>query len=274
MTSKYRPNPGDREFALPLRLPLLKADVDGWAALLGITRAEIVVGADLGIIADFNALKSDTFDPGLVHPLIRRFYTSTSAMRMEVVLRWANRFVGRAYGGFSGFFQQLAPPSRDLYSWTPMTSEVVDAPGVAGPLGARLWRRSVGTPPEPFYLAVIRPYIGARRGGGTCTQLHALFGYLFGHISVVFEIHNHDGDGLALTSLPQDVTGVDSGMWLCPVIGRKTLVSRVPYSGGERVGLTLEEGLGAGAPLIHGIHHAYATGGRRVFELNYRIAQK
>jgi hypothetical protein len=79
----------DLPFVVPLSEATKHVGVDY------LERYARVVGAryahspdDIGIVADFDELAGPTFDPNLVHPLIREFYEHTSRFKLSIVPEW------------------------------------------------------------------------------------------------------------------------------------------------------------------------------------------
>ncbi|MBV9487587.1 MAG: hypothetical protein JO246_16265 [Frankiaceae bacterium] len=119
----------------------------GWvdqeaAAIGGRTRT----GPDLGVLPDFTALASSTFNPALVHPLIVDFYEHTSRWQLDLWSEWcpfAWPFGWLLTAMWSHRLQQLSLPMRPLdVSWG-MDSEVVHLHGPDDRVLGAAWLRTM-----------------------------------------------------------------------------------------------------------------------------------
>lgn len=261
-------------YAIPLHVRSLRMGRTAWELLLATHRGRLPApGQPIGLIAELDACRSDTFDPTELHPLLRGFYTETSEFAFQVTreIRGAFRPFARLYHLVSSAVEQLAPGDADSASFVPMDSHLATADlGAHGGLGARIWRRVIGTERRPFYTAVVRPYLGPRRGGGTVTHLHCMFPYLFGHLAVVLEFVPTPGGGLRATSRPADGEGLETGTYV-HIAGPRPIWRRVPGAGGERLDFRVEEG--RSTRWIRAEHTA-SLAGRDAMRLGYVIQRR
>ena len=90
---------------------------------------EVRRGAGIrGLLSDFSALRSRSFDPAAVHPSVAAFYEQTSSYQMDAWAEWCGPF--RPFGGllaalFSRRLQQLNVPLSALDTSRGITSEVL-----------------------------------------------------------------------------------------------------------------------------------------------------
>lgn len=110
---------------------------------------EVRRNARAGLVADFEQLRSDDFDPSRVHSSVTAFYCETSAYEMDAWSEWCGPF--RPFGSmlallFSRRLQQLNVPISALDTSRGITSEVIQ---LVEPDGAVRWtawvRELVGT---------------------------------------------------------------------------------------------------------------------------------
>jgi hypothetical protein len=102
---------------------------------------------DAGLLADFDALRGDGFDPAAVRPEVRDFYEHTSCYRLEAwseapvstrLFLWAlTRFVSRR-------MEQLNFPVSSLELAGGMESDILPMVDAAGRRGYTGWLRRLG----------------------------------------------------------------------------------------------------------------------------------
>jgi hypothetical protein len=123
---------------------------------------------DVGILASLDSLEGPTFDPGLVHPLIREFYEHTSRFRLSIIPEWRSwmkpgyelfkRLVARPLG-------QAAIPSNIEEAQRGMVS-TIDTIALEGTeeIDIRGWIRTFADSGKPIYVGIYTTFRHDDRG--------------------------------------------------------------------------------------------------------------
>jgi hypothetical protein len=114
-----------------LQAPVGKVDGIGkhfFAELAIESDLELQGGGERGLLPDFAALRSSSFEPAAIHPVVIRFYERTSQYDLDAWSEWCGAF--RPFGWllaalFSRRLQQLNVPLSALDTSRGVTSEIV-----------------------------------------------------------------------------------------------------------------------------------------------------
>ncbi|MDQ7993908.1 MAG: hypothetical protein AAGC63_12435 [Propionicimonas sp.] len=188
-----------------LAAPIHDAPVVGedWIAAtvtaLGGVRVE---DAGQGLLPDLAVLDGPGFDAAAVHPLIRDFYQTTAAWRMDVWTGWAPPFA--LFGGlvtslFGRRVRQLALPIRPLEVSRGLTSRVVALLDADGRQYAAAWLRTLRATGDVVFSGC---YKTATLPGATGRSVHVSFPLEHGNVQVFLRPANRPGGGLVLSSPP------------------------------------------------------------------------
>jgi hypothetical protein len=220
-----------------------------------------------GLVPAFRALRSDSFDPGQVDPLIVDFYEHTADFAMKVDGAFTPLFEGPAsvlYRPLASLVEQL-----DVPDFQPgVTRDMVSQFGFIEPAQAspsRIWIRSMKDTGAIFYVGAVHDSIAETNG-----RRHAYITMVFplprANLAVMLKLENAGGDGFRMTTDPEGPT--DAGTYL--VRPGPTTVSWIEVPGAKEeftFGVTT---LG-GRRCIVGQHDAYWLG-QKAFSLTYHIA--
>ncbi|WP_433058999.1 hypothetical protein [Dactylosporangium sp. CS-033363] len=123
--------------------------------------------ADIGIVADLDALKGPEFDPAGVDPLVREFYEHTTRFTLDIVPRWRawvrpgyllyRTLVARPLG-------QANVPMNLREAQRGMHSRIDTITGDDGVVSTRGWIRSFAHNGEPIYVGIYTTYRHGDRG--------------------------------------------------------------------------------------------------------------
>lgn len=153
---------------------------------------------DVGIVADFDDLAGPTFDPSLVHPLVREFYEHTSRFKLSITPEWKRwmRLPYRIYrstvaqrlGQANAPFEQ-EEVQEGVVSWIDTID--IDNDGVAD---FRAWIRAYENG-EPLYVGIY-----TTRRIEDATYVSVGFPLPSGNFTATLLPTNHRDDGLLLSS--------------------------------------------------------------------------
>ena len=216
---------------------------------------------DVGILASLDALQGPTFDPALVHPLIREFYEHTSRFGLSIIPEWRTwmkpvyelfkRVVAEPLG-------QAAIPSNIEEAQRGMVSTIDTISLEGDDIDIRGWIRTFADSGKPIYVGI---YTSFRHEGR-------------GYVSVGFPIpssnftatllpHNVGGDGLLLTS-KSDLEF--PGHYLSAVEGDALTVLKL-LAFQERIHVHVDDG-------ELKTEHSFSLAGQRFLTLHYEIARR
>lgn len=237
------------------------ADTPWLKAPIGATRRVGVawLGADpphaRGLIDDFDALASEKFDPSKVSPEVRRFYTETSAYRMDLWARWSffagigARLIRAAH---AEHLDQLRLPIDVMDAATGVTSDVYELDGES------VWLRRYQDSQRVIYAGVY----AVSSPAGQPPMVKVAFPLPNGNVVVLLRPENSDNGALRLVS--QGKRFGEAGMYL--TVGRGGAVVDARRSPITELFTVYE---GAGGELR--TDHVLAMYGYRLARLHYRI---
>jgi hypothetical protein len=192
---------------------------------------------DIGIIATLDDLVGPTFDPGVVHPLVREFYEHTSRFHLRIVPEW-KRWMRLPYLAYRELVAKPLGQANAPFNQTEVQDGVVswiDTIDVDrdGTIDFRAWVRAYRGGTEPLYVGV---YTVQRVDG-------------VGYVSVGFPlpagsftatlVPRNRGDGLLLAS---DGDGDVSGHYLSVIEESGDLTVLELRSFGEEIEVLVAEG--------------------------------
>lgn len=153
---------------------------------------------DIGIVANFDVLAGPTFDPALVHPLVREFYEHTSRFKLSITPEWKRwmRLPYRIYrttvaerlGQANAPFEQ-EEVQEGVVSWIDTID--IDNDGVAD---FRAWVRAYESG-EPLYVGIY-----TTQQIEDATYVSVGFPLPSGNFTATLLPTNNRGDGLLLSS--------------------------------------------------------------------------
>jgi hypothetical protein len=149
---------------------------------------------DVGILASLDSLAGPTFDPALVHPLIREFYEHTSRFKLSIVPEW-RQWMKPVYEVFKRAVAeplgQAAIPSNIEEAQRGMVSTIdtIDLDGDEE-IDIRGWIRTFADSGKPIYVGIYTTFRHEDRG----------------YVSVGFPIPSAN---FTATLLPRNVGGHD-----------------------------------------------------------------
>lgn len=219
--------------------------------------------ADVGIVADLDALAGPRFDPASVDPLVREFYEHTTRFTLDIVPQWRawvrpgyllyRTLVARPLG-------QANVPMNQREALRGMHSRIDTISDPDGAVSVRGWIRSFAHTGEPIYVGVYTTY---RHEGQ-------------GYVSVGFPLPQANftatlaplprpGGGLRLTSRAGDG---QTGHYLSHIdAGSRELTTLAVHGFAEELDVYVEDGeLRA--------DHAFALFGLPFLTLRYRMSRK
>ena len=154
-----------------------------------------------GLIPDFNALASASFDPARVHPRIRDFYERTHAHRLDT---WATTYFPARLAlwalvtTISRRVAQLNFPIDGLATAHGMTSEIILLKTADGTIRYTGWFRKLRKDSiviyTGFYMTERPPH-----AGGPCVKV--VFPMPNGNATVILRPANDGGSGMSLQSI-------------------------------------------------------------------------
>lgn len=223
-------------------------------------------GTDTGLMASLDDVRSDRFDPDLVHPVIREFYEHTSRFDMNVEIWW-NPLV-KPFGVLYQWIiarqmRNLIIPLDnesldDLDSWL----ELVDFESDGKP-DVRCWVRVLKDSRVPVYVGAYKTYKSQVDGFGA-SYISVAFPIPLGTLTTVLTPLNWTGDGLTLTTM--DPRSSEAGVYV--VFPHQNSFSMAPAFGlSERFRLKAK---GRKKPRIEVVHDCYWLG-TRAFRMHYKI---
>ncbi len=125
--------------------------------------------ADVGIVADLDALAGPEFDPSQVDPRVREFYEHTTRFTLDIVPEW--RLWVRP--GYLLYRNLLARPlgqasvpmnQRETQRGIRSRIDTISTPGHDDMIAVRGWIRSFADTDEPIYIGVYTTYRHEERG--------------------------------------------------------------------------------------------------------------
>lgn len=185
-------------------------------------RAGIAVpGSDpAGEMDDFDAYARAGFDPGAVHPEVRRFYERTGEYELRYRTRWHRgfRLGARVAARVTSRVEQLNLPGPGAMRWRRLRSRFVDVDPDADPRReARAWVR---TDPETGAAVFVAVYATHERDGETFNNIAVpLPG---GNLSTVLRMTGRPDGGVELTASGPG----DPGLYLVTPVGGFALPMR------------------------------------------------
>lgn len=221
-----------------------------------------------GLVPAFHALRSDSFDPDQVDPVIVDFYERTADFSMKV----GGAFTRLFRGGTRLFYHPLARwmEQLDVPDFHPGTSrEMASQFGfIEADRGSpsRIWIRTMKDTGAVFYVGAVHDSIVE-----TAQRKHAYITMVFplprSNLAVMLRLENLPDGGFRMTTNPSEPT--DAGTYL--VVPGPSSVSWVQVPGADEH-FTFRVVRRAGASLIEGTHEAYWLG-QKAFTLDYHIAR-
>src|SRR5512133_3726832 len=154
---------------------------------------------DVGILASLDALRGPTFDPDLVHPLIREFYEHTSRFKLSIVPEW-RRWMKPAYELFKRVVAEpLGPatiPSNIAEAQRGMVSTIdtIDLDGDEV-IDIRGWIRTFADSGKPIYVGIYTSFRHDGRG-----YVSVGFPIPSSNFTATLEPRNEGASDLVLTS--------------------------------------------------------------------------
>lgn len=186
-------------------------------------------GVEAGLMESFDELASDTFQPQLVHPLIREFYEHTSLFDMDVKIEW-NTIVlpfGIAYQHLIArqMDNLVIPLSNEelkgLDSWLELID--IESDGISD---FRCWVRVTHDSRVPVYVGAYKTY-RSQVDDVKSAYVSVAFPIPGGNMTTVLVPLNWNGDGLELTTL--DTRSSEAGVYF--VFPHQRSFSMVPALG-------------------------------------------
>jgi hypothetical protein len=213
----------------------------------------------VALMRDFDGLRSDTFEPACVHPMLRRFYATAERHHLTVEwLRWERWALplSAVYVPLARRLGNLCVPAR-IDRGARMSSSV-QALSLADGGDSRRWVRTFTGTASTFYVAALRTWVDEN---GTATYWSMTFPQPGLNLLVLRRVAN-DGDGIVVSSRGGGAAGT-------------YLIIERPGAGRSFVALpgppTVEElHFRVADNSIIGLHEDF-IGKRRAFALQYRI---
>jgi hypothetical protein len=223
-------------------------------------------GTPAGLMESFAALKSDDFDPALVHPLIHQFYEETTKFDMKVEIHW-NPLVkpfGFAYQWLIARQMDALIIPLDNESMTDLDAwlELIDVDNDQH-ADIRCWVRVLKTSRVPVYVGAYKTY-KSRVDGRDATYVSVAFPIPYGSVTTVLSPQNSNGNSLVLTS--HNLRSSESGVYF--VFPHERSFSMMPALGlSEHFHLEVPA---SAEPLIKVQHDCYWLG-VPAFQMKYTI---
>jgi hypothetical protein len=123
---------------------------------------------DVGIVASFDELAGDQFDPAGVDPRVREFYEHTTRFALDIVPEW-RLWVRPGYLLYRTLLArplgQANVPMNQRETQRGVRSRIdTISPEPGGPISIRGWIRSFADTDEPIYVGIYTTYRHAGRG--------------------------------------------------------------------------------------------------------------
>lgn len=217
-----------------------------------------------GLISDFGALASPTFDPDRVHPKIRDFYERTSCYRLDT---WAQTYFPARIAlwllvvTISRRVKQLNFPLDGLETAHGMTSEIILLRAPDGRVRYTGWFRKLRRSQEVIYTGF---YLTERLPHAEGLHVKVVFPMPNGNATVLLRPENDEGSGFDLVSVGRRMG--DAGFYRVQKFGSVLRVWRI-RSLHERFHLFVDEDGGAHC------EHAIRFLGLPVLTLHYRMRE-
>ena len=215
---------------------------------------------DVGILASLDALAGPTFDPALIHPLIREFYEHTSRFKLSIVPEWRT-WMKPAYELFKRVVAeplgQAAIPSNIEEAQRGMVSTIDTSPFDGEAIDIRGWIRTFADTGKPIYVGIYTSFRHEGRG-----YVSVGFPIPSSNFTATLQPRNVDGDGLLLTS-KSDLEF--PGHYLSAVQdGDFTVLKLLAFH--ERIHVHVDDG-------ELKTEHSFSLAGQRFLTLHYEIAR-
>ena len=170
-----------------------------------------------GLLDSFDALASDEFDPSAVSEEVRRFYTETSAYRMDLWARWSF-FAGLGARAIRAMhaehLDQLRVPIDVMEAATGVTSDVFEVDGESA------WLRRYEDSQRVIYAGVYSVF----RPDGQPPMVRVAFPLPNGNCIVLLRPENADDGALRLMSKGRKFG--EPGMYLTVARGNREVSTR------------------------------------------------
>jgi len=170
-----------------------------------------------GLLDSFDALASDEFDPSAVSGEVRRFYTETSAYRMDLWARWSF-FAGLGARAIRAMhaehLDQLRVPIDVMEAATGVTSDVFEVDGESA------WLRRYQDSQRVIYAGVYSVF----RPEGQAPMVRVAFPLPNGNCIVLLRPENADDGALRLVSKGRKFG--EPGMYLTVARGNREVSAR------------------------------------------------
>ncbi len=223
-------------------------------------------GTDTGLMDDFDALRSEDFEPYAVSDVIRRFYEHTTEFDLGLEVDWSPLFypIGLLYREWVArrirTFDFPTGVVEDLDSWI----ELIDIDR-DGKTDIRAWVRVHGNGRYPMWVGAYKVY-RSTIDGREAAYISVSFPVPGGNLTTVLRPENLEGDGLRLSThnpgkseagLYQLLPRSDS-FTMFPAYGLHEVFELRPTPGGEEIR----------------VHHRSTWFGLRMFDMHYEIRRK
>ena len=218
---------------------------------------------DIGILASLDALAGPTFDPALVHPLIREFYEHTSRFKLSIVPEW-RQWMKPGYEIFKRVVAeplgQAAIPSNIEEAQRGMVSTIdtIDLDGDEE-IDIRGWIRTFADSGKPIYVGIYTTFRHDDRG-----YVSVGFPIPSANFTATLEPHNA-GDGDFILTSRSDLPF--PGHYLSSVDGERdalTVLKLLSFE--EEIFVFVRDG-------ELKTEHSFALAGQRFLTLHYAIAR-
>jgi hypothetical protein len=156
---------------------------------------------DGGLIPEFDALASPTFDPARVHPKIRDFYERTPRYRLDT---WATTYfparlaLSALVVTISRRVEQLNFPLDGLDTAHGMSSEIILLRRPSGEIRYTGWFRKLSRTNSVIYTGF---YMAEKTPLGDGRYVKVIFPMPDGNATVILKPRNDDGSGFRLESI-------------------------------------------------------------------------
>lgn len=229
--------------------------------------SSIVEGSPgVGLMASLDDLASSTFDPRLVHPLIRDFYEHTSNYDLDYTIHWNPliRPLGWLYDRLlaSAMKQLIIPMDRDTLCRLDSWLEVLHAAGTSPDV--RCWIRIDPESNLPVYIGAYRTYTSVL-DDIALSYVSVAFPIPGGTITTVLSPQNGQNGEMSLTTKWKEST--ENGLYL--ILPGKHSFAMLPAFGlAEHFHLCADE---TSSPFTLRVQHDCRWLGLKAFTLHYTI---
>jgi hypothetical protein len=253
--------PAELEFVVPFATHAGYVGVDYLREYADLTGADFVRSpADIGIVADFEALRGPEFDPDIAHPLIREFYEHTSRFHLSIIPEWRSwmkplylvyrQTIAKPLGQANVPFD-VEEVQRGVHSWI----DTIDVDH-SGRIDFRAWIRAYEATDEPLYVGI---YTVLRRGD--IGYVSVGFPLPEGNFTATLLPYTNRGNGLLLKS---DTTLKYPGHYLSAIDETESMTTLRLSSFNEEIDVYV-----AGGELK--TDHRFYLGSVRFLTLHYQI---